>query len=259
MKTRSIFYSIVLLLILVTLGSIVAPWLEENRVYNVNLNSGLYRKEITTDKEVYIFGEAVEASFMFSNEAEDSVFVKPIYFHTISAGSVHNPEKITVEVHSTYEKGSRTEIPPGSTIFDRVTFTPLYPGEFEISWLGVSKTVNVTGYKEVSLNSTGISLEIQTSQTEFKIGDQIEVYLVIRNSNQYPVKVPVYQRMTMSSVPLENPRSTMFVEWVMPFFEVDANSTKITWTDRVTLQLPHYSKYWYVDGQQAYIEFEVSP
>jgi len=214
---------------------------------------------IETEKDEYELGESIRTTIYVFNPTAEDVQIRSITNYLVDANSEYDPNPSIIGA-SQSPVGAYIKINAnGRYTFVLQTFTPNYPGEFRITCLGVSKTVNVTGYKEVSLNTTGISLEIQTSQNEFKIGDQIEVYLVIRNRNLYPVKVPVYQEMTPSAVPLENPHSTMFVEWSVRYFEVEANSTRRTWTIRVTLRRTHYEKYWYADGQEAYIEFEVAP
>lgn len=248
------------LLGLILAGPIIVPRIIGDNTYDIRDRFGPFRKVIVTDKETYALGEKIDTRFLVINHAGFPIFVQPLNEFSVSGNSRNNPEKSSIGIHSSYEKNFRIEIPAyGNNSFFRTNPTPLYPGEFVIKWMGVKKTVDVTGYKEVSLNSTGISLEVQTSQTEFKIGDQIEVYLVIRNSNPYPVKVPVFRDVTSSAVPLENPRKNVFISWAMKYFEVEANSARIAWTDRVRLRLPHYAKYWYVDGQQAFIEFEVDP
>ncbi len=215
---------------------------------------------IETDKESYALGETIKSRIYINNPTSENVSIRPITSYSIIANSNYDPNPIARSTSISYSPGAYITINANGKYFlDNQRYTSQYPGPFTISCLGMKKTVNMSGYKEVSLNSSGISLEIQTSQIEFKVGDQIEVYLVIRNSNPYPVKVPVFQNMTPSKIPLETPIPGFFVEWVMPFFEVEANSTRRTWTNNVTLGRTHYSKYWYVDGQQAFIEFEVAP
>ena len=248
------------LLGLIIVGPIMGPNLFRDNTYDVWNRFGPFRMVIVTDKEAYTLGEKIDASFLVINDAAFPIFIKPLNEISVSGNSVNNPEKSSIGIDSLPEKNFRIEIPAyGNSSILRTNFKPQYPGEFVIKWMGVKKTVDVTGYKEVSLNSTGISLEVQTSQTQFKIGDQIEVSLVIRNSNPYPVKIPVYQKVTQSAVPLTNPRQTIYISWAMKYFEVEANSTRTTLMDRVRLRLPYYAKYWYVDGQQAFIEIEVAP
>jgi len=135
-------------------------------------------------------------------------------------------------------------------------FTPEYPGSFTISCLGARKTVTITGYKEVALNSTGISLVIEPSRTDLKDGDYVEFNLVIVNDNPYPVKVPVFDILSYSLTP-DSPIGTMHIEWVWNYFEVEAESQRTVWRDGFLVRYPRFSLYYYVEGATASLEIEV--
>lgn len=113
------------------------------------------------------------------------------------------------------------------------------------------------GYREVSLNSSGISLDVITNQTY--TGSRLDVYLIIRNDNPYPVKVPVYQNFTISTLPIEKQQNTVCVGWINTHFMVGANSFEITWHDIKYLRPPEFSIFYMVDGVRASISMGVPP
>ena len=142
--------------------------------------------------------------------------------------------------------------------FFRTTFTPKYPGEFVIKWMGVKKTVDVTGYKEVSLNSTGISLIISPPRTELRDRDYVRFNLSVINENPYPVKIPVFDPIAYSRTPYGN-RSLIYSDWVWSHFEIESNSQRTIWSQSFLVRYPKFSLYVYVYGRTVSVEVEVKP
>jgi hypothetical protein len=164
---RKIIYSSMLLLAIITIASISlfndTPDTDEK-------TSGLYEKVIWTNKETYELGETIEAAIVFRNNADHTLEINPIYSFSFSGNSVYEPNKISGGAFEDYASDAKIMIPANRNItFTKSSFTPTYPGPFKITGLGVSKTVNVTGYKLVRMNSTGIKLSLEPTKTVLKI------------------------------------------------------------------------------------------
>lgn len=103
------------------------------------------RIEIVTDKEEYYLGESFKATFYIVNDRSTPVKLKPITKYTFCGNSKADPNKsMCVDVNVTPEKGAMIHIPANSRLrLDQVVFKPECLGEFVITGLGASLTVNV--------------------------------------------------------------------------------------------------------------------
>ena len=124
--------------------------------------------------------------------------------------------------------------------------------------MGVKKTVDVTGYKEVSLNSTGISLVVIPARTALKDRDYVTFNLTIVNDNPYPVKVPVFYEIPYSFTS-DTPAGGVHLEWVWSHFKIEANAQHTDWSKKYFVRYPEFSLYYDIDGVKASIELEVTP
>ncbi len=209
---RKIIYSSMLLLAIITIASISlfndTPDTDEK-------TSGLYEKVIWTNKETYELGETIEAAIVFRNNADHPLEINPIYSFSFSGNSVYEPNKISGGAFADYASDAKIMIPAnGNITFTKSSFTPTYPGPFKITGLGVSKTVNVTGYKLVRMNSTGIKLSLEPTKTVLKDRDYVDFSLVIINENPYPVKIPIFDKVFMGFDPDEMSPS-MYLDWIL--------------------------------------------
>ena len=255
-REKQLVYFILLVLALFTAYSLYQP---EQRVNQIVTTSGDYERAIWTDKEAYELGERVEASIMLINHNDYPISIDPIFAFDFSGNSIYEPQQMACNILTSFPAEAKITIPAnGNVALTSCVFTPTYPGPFEINGLGLTKTVSVTGYKEVTLNSTGISLDVVTNQTTIKEGDLVTFYLIIRNDNPYPVKVPVYEKFARSMVPIEKQTHSIMIDWVWRYFKVDANSYTTTWTDRHSMRAPGFSLFYMVDGCRADIQLEVT-
>ena len=244
------------MLFLVVVIAVSLIWMEQGREVPLKA-SGKYEKGIWTEKEEYGLGETIEAAIIFINDGYQPIEIYPIYSFTFSGNSVYDPVQVTGEIYTEYVEPKIT-IPANSNLtFVTSSFTPTYPGPFKITGLGLTKTVNVTGYKEATLNSTGISLIIEPSIREPKDRDYVEFSLVIVNDNPYPVKVPSVSKINIGFAP-NDLRSGVFISWLYPYIEIEANSSRLLHRQGYQLRYPGFGLYMSVEGVMASIEVEVT-
>jgi hypothetical protein len=247
-----IFYATVLLL-----ASVIMFGVASRDSLSNEPSSYVYDVRIETDRDVIRMGESFTATVYLYNQGDSDVLLEPIRQFTFSGNSVYDPEPVSCVVNADYPGGTKMRIGAhDKAAFTQQVFTPEYPGPFTISCLGVRKTVTITGYKEVALNSTGISLVIEPSRIDLKDRDYVEFNLVIKNDNPYPVKVPVFDKFSHSLTP-NSPIGTMYIEWVWSYFEVEAESQRTVWKDSFLIRYPSFSLYYYVDGVTSSLEIEV--
>jgi len=226
---------------------------------NLVTRSGTYEQFIWTNKESYKLGEQVEAAIVFVNHHNYTIGINPIYSYEFSGNSVYDPEKTTCSIHASYPQGAKIIIPANENLtFTSCKFTPTYPGPFKIVGLGQTKTVNVTGYKEVDVNSTGISLKIEPEAPVLRDKENVWFVLIIVNENPYPVKIPVFNEISYCLIP-SKPRGGMMVDWIMSHYTIEANSEKMVWRDRFRVTQPGFSLYYYIRGVTVSFEGEVVP
>ncbi|MCW4012899.1 MAG: hypothetical protein NWF07_07895 [Candidatus Bathyarchaeota archaeon] len=253
---RRIIYSVMLILVAIILFSLGSGSDEKDE--NLFASSGSYERVIWTEKEVYELGEEVEAAIVFINPNEYPLNIDPIYSLSFSGNSVYDPEKITCEIYLEYVEPKIIIPEKGNTTITINTFTPTYPGPFKITGLGLVKTVNVTGYKEVNVNSTGISLKIEPEVPVLKDKENVWFDLIIVNENPYPVKIRVFNEIGYCLIP-SKPKGGMMVDWIMSHYTVEANSEKGVWRNQFRVTLPGFSLYYYIRGVTVSFEREVVP
>ncbi|MFH0850810.1 MAG: hypothetical protein V1924_07725 [Candidatus Bathyarchaeota archaeon] len=196
-SARQVFYAAVILLASVVIFGVASPGHTGN-----DAASYVYDVRIETDRDAVKIGESFTATVYLYNPGDRDILLKPIRQFTLSGNSVHDPQPVSCAVNIDYVAGAKIRIGAhDKAMFIRQVFTPEYPGSFTISCLSARKTVTITGYKEVALNSTGISLVIKPSRTDLKDRDYVENKLVIINDNPYPVKIPVFNKLSYSLTP----------------------------------------------------------
>ncbi len=247
-----IFYATVLLL-----ASVIVFGVASRGSLSNEPSSYVYDVRIETDRDAIRIGESFTAMVYLYNPGDGDILLEPIRQFTFSGNSVFGPEPVSCVVNADYPGGTKIRIGAHDRgVFLRQTFTPEYPGPFTITCLSVRKTVTITGYKEVTMNSTGISLVIEPSRIDLKDRDYVEFNLVIKNDNPYPVKVPVFDKFSYSLTP-NSPIGTMYIDWVWSYFEVEAESQRTVWKDSFLVRYPGFSLYYYVDGVTSSLEIEV--
>lgn len=251
-SARQVFYAAVIILASVVIFGVASPGHTGN-----DAASYVYDVRIETERDAVKIGESFTATVYLYNPGDRDILLEPIRQCTLGGNSVYEPEPVSCIVNIDYVAGARIRIVAHDrAVFLRQVFTPEYPGSFTISCLGARKTVTITGYKEVALNSTGISLVIEPSRTDLKDRDYVEFNLVIKNDNPYPVKVPVFDKFSYGLTP-DSPIGTMYIEWAWKYFEVEAESQRIVWKDSFLVRYPGFSLYYYVDGVTSSLEIEV--
>ncbi len=245
-------YTVLLLVSLVAVTSLI---LQSQLMDNSRVSSG-YEKIIWTNKEAYELGETIEAAIVFINKGDQQLEINPIYSFTFSGNSVYDPKQVAGGVFVDYADPKITIPANGNITFTKSSFTPTYPGPFKITGLGLTKTVNVTGYKEATLNSTGIRLFLEPSKTTLKDRDYVEITLVIKNDNPYPVKIPVFSPIYTGETPDELYPS-IYISWLYPHFTLEANSSYTHPIRGDLARYPGFSLYVSVEGVKASIELEV--
>ncbi|HEX9914054.1 MAG TPA: hypothetical protein VGB32_03970 [Candidatus Bathyarchaeia archaeon] len=247
-----ILYATVLLLASVIVFGVASPGSLSDEP-----SSYVYDVRIETDRDVIRMGESFTATVYLCNQGDGDILLEPIRQFTFSGNSVFDPEPVSCVVNADYPGGTKIRIGAHDrAVFLRQTFTPEYPGLFTITCLSARKTVTITGYKEVTLNSTGISLVIEPSHTDLKDRNYVEFNLVIKNDNPYPVKVPVFNKLSYSLTP-DSPIGTMYIDWIWRYFEIEAESQRTVWKDSFLVRYPSFSLYYYVDGVTASLEIGV--
>jgi len=251
-SSKYVFYAAVLLLASVVVLGVASP-----RSRGDEPSSYVYDVRIETDKDAVKVGESFTATVYLYNPGDRDILLEPIRQCTFSGVSLHDPIPVSCVVNVDYVAGARIRIGAHDrAVFLRQTFTPEYPGPFTVTCLGARKTVTVTGYKEVTLNSTGISLVIEPSRTDLKDMDYVEFNLVLVNDNPYPVKIPVFNKLYISHTP-ERPIGPAYIDWFWTYIEVEAESQRTVWSDGYLVRYPSFSLYYYVEGATASLEMEV--
>jgi len=243
---------------------------------------GLCTIELAPHRPTYTVGEEVEAEILVVNPLPVPVYYFGHYritrYNCYPNGTEIKPVSNAVNAaraaaeaanqQSRSRWGARWVPPYGSALIARSWASPAELGEItmtaeverDLKTSAATCTVNVTDALVVTLDYPGVSLDLEvvTNQTTFKRGDAILVYLVIRNDNPYPVKVPVYENFTKSMIPLTSPQGEYMIEWIHRYFRVEPRSYKVTWTDRYTLRPPAFTVYYYVDGHEASLSVGVT-
>ena len=238
--------------------------------------------DLAPQRPTYTLGEEVEAEILVVNPLPVPVYYFGHYritrYNCYSNGTEIKPVSNAVNAAEAAAEAAMEQlqsrwgakwVPPyGSALIARSWASPAELGEItmtvdverDLKTSEATCTVNVTDAVVVTLDHPGVSLDLEvvTNQTTFKRGDTILVYLVIRNDNPYPVKVPVYENFTKSMIPLTSPQREYMIEWMHSYFRVEPRSYKVTWTDKYTMRPPAFTIYYYVDGHEASLSVEVT-
>lgn len=213
---------------------------------------------IETDKDTYQLGENFTASVYLYNPYDKAVYLYPIYECSFNGASEYDPSPISCIVNIDYVSGALIKIEAKSRImFLDQMFKPEYPGRFIITCLGATHVVNITGVKWITLDSPGISLVAHTNQTSVTQGDNVWIYLSIRNANSYPVKVPLFDEFKVGSC--ESDSKSITISWAVPYFTVDANSTKTIWVGVFGAREQGLEICFCIDGHQVNFSTEIKP
>jgi len=148
-------------------------------------------KRITSDKYEHYLGETVNIKVQLVNPFDHEVRLEPlseITYDTIQTGKpwVCADVNINVAHRSAYHMSPNENL----TILDEA-LSPTEPGEFTFNILGESLTLMIHPYKEASLISPNVYLNISAS-TRIKAGERFTATFSIVNDNPYHVKLPAY-------------------------------------------------------------------
>jgi len=117
-------------------------------------------KRIISDEEEYYLGKTANIKVQLVSPFDHEVGLESITRITYRITQGCKPQ-VSAEVNIDIVRGSMYQIPPHSnlTILDEVV-TPPEPGEFRFNALGEPLTVMVHSYKEASLGSPNVQLNI---------------------------------------------------------------------------------------------------
>ncbi len=239
-----IFYAAVLLLASVIVFGVASPGNPSDEP-----SSYVYDVRIETDREIIRIGESFTATVYLHNPGDSEIRLEPIRQFTMGGHSVYDPEPVSCVVNADYPKGTKIRIGAHDrAAFIQQVFTPEYPGPFRVTCLGAQDTVNVTGARRVSISSTEVSLKV-----EFNVTCRlIEAQLILVNDNPYPVKVPVFLKLSMyrEFYGFRN-NSTAYISWAISFFEVEVGSTRVVFREDMGIYSEKYQYVcvFYVEGR----------
>lgn len=148
-------------------------------------------KRITSDKDEYYLGETVNIKVQLVNPFDHDVRLEQlsgITYNTMQAGKPW----VSADVNINAANGSAYHMSPNGnlTILDEA-LSPTESGEFRFTAFGESLTVMVHPYKEASLISPNVYLNI-SAPTRIKVGEKFSATFNIVNDNPYYVKLPAY-------------------------------------------------------------------
>ena len=148
-------------------------------------------KRVTSDKDEYYLGETVNVKVQIVNPLDYDERLEPltrITYGTLQAGKPW----ISADVDINTVRGSTYNMPPHGnlTVLDEA-LSPTEPGEFRFNVLGESLAVTIHPYKEASLISPNVYLNI-SAPTRITAGEMFRATFSIVNDNPYHVKLPAY-------------------------------------------------------------------
>jgi hypothetical protein len=148
-------------------------------------------KRIVSKRDEYYLGETVNVKVQLVNPFDHEVRLEPITRVTYGTMQGSKPW-VSADVNIDVVRGSMYHMPPHGnlTILDEAV-TPTEPGEFRFNAFGESLTVMVHPYKEASLISPNIHLNI-SAPSRIKAGERFTATFSIVNDNPYYVKLPAY-------------------------------------------------------------------
>lgn len=172
-------------------------------------------KRIMSDKDEYYLGETVNIKVQLVNPFDHDVRLEPlneITYGTMQAGKPW----VSADVNINIVRGSAYHIPPhgNHTVLDEA-LSPTEPGEFRFTAFGESLTVMIHPYKEASMISPNIYLNI-SAPTRIKAGEVFTATFSIVNDNPYYVKLPAYDKFDVQYGYSEDALSgvTTHIDWI---------------------------------------------
>ena len=154
-------------------------------------------KRVTSDKDEYYLGEMVNVKLQLVNPFDHNVRLEPITRITYGTMQAGDPW-VSADVNINIAHGSAYHMSPNGnlTILDEA-LSPTEPGEFRFNVLGESLTVMIHPYKEASLISPNVYLNI-SAPTKIRHGERFTAKFGIVNDNPYHASLPAYSSFRVS-------------------------------------------------------------
>jgi hypothetical protein len=148
-------------------------------------------KRIVSERDEYYLGETVNVKVQLVNPFDHDVRLEPITRITYGTTQAGKPW-VSAEVNINIAHGSAYHMSPNEnlTILDEA-LSPTEPGEFRFNAFGESLTVTVHPYREASLLSPSVYLNI-SAPSRIRAGESFTATFSIVNDNPYHVKLPAY-------------------------------------------------------------------
>ena len=155
------------------------------------ISLGEMEKRIVADREECFLGESLNIRFIIVNPLDRDARLEPVREFTYGA-TMNGESWVNPVVHLDYPFGAVMEIRAGTnhTLFTEA-LTPTEPGELAVHAFGESLSVTVHPYKEASLTSPGVYLNI-TAPNKIEAGERFTAVFGIVNDNPYTVRLPAY-------------------------------------------------------------------
>ena len=145
-------------------------------------------KIVTSDRNECYMGESIKVSFIIRNPLNRDVRLEPVRqlpFMTSRGGE----SWVSSDVHMDYRAGAKIVIPPGGNYtLHSQSFTPTLPGFFKVNALGESLRVWVHPYKEETLDSPRVYLNI-SAVNRVTVGERFKATFDIVNDNDYVIQL----------------------------------------------------------------------
>jgi len=204
--------------------------------------------DVSLDKESYNAGEVVELNCTITNPLPIPVYYRGHGYISTEAryldGTKVPRTQLTISEAAAQAAAEEARaasgeyinmgfiMPFGEKTVKTVRYTPTYEGEIKVDveyngFKSESRELNQTIGKYspvgVSVNSTGITLYLEDSDD----AENPTILIRVRNDNPYPVRFPVFYQLTKNYGTSDSDMKTVvFIEWVVPSFEIPAYSTQ---------------------------------
>jgi hypothetical protein len=171
-------------------------------------------KIVTADRSECYMGESIKVSFIIQNSLDHDVRLEPVR-HIAFMTSQGGESWVSAEVHMDYRTGALINMPSGGnyTLHSQV-FTPTLPGFFKVNALGESLRVWVHPYKEETLDSPRVYLNI-SAVNRVRVGEELKATFDIVNDNDYVIQLKYSSVGT--SYGYVNESNTSVIEYVEGF------------------------------------------
>ena len=155
------------------------------------ISLGDMEKRIVTDREEYILGETVNISFIIVNPLDRDARLEPVREFTYGA-TMNGESLVNAVMHLNYPFGSVMAIRAGANYtLSKESLTPTEPGDLTVHAFGESLSVTIHPYKEMTLSSPGVYLNI-SAPDKIEAGERFTAVFSIVNDNLYWVRLPAY-------------------------------------------------------------------